>query len=88
MTSSCIYFLSLTFVIYATLGQLLPQKNGDDAKSKEISRKINFKAAVICSEEGNCTCLFEKLALIVKCTSVGDKFDKISAKLPEKTTHL
>ena len=43
---------------------------------------------VLCSEEGNCTCLFERLGVTVKCSSVGDKLDGIAFELPQTATHL
>ncbi|PFX34734.1 Protein sidekick-1, partial [Stylophora pistillata] len=45
-------------------------------------------SGVLCSEALNCTCIFEKNGFTVKCTSAGDKLDKIGSELPQTTTHL
>ena len=76
-------FFSLNFFIYTISGQLSPGKSCNDAKNN-----IRLKAAVMCSETGNCTCLFGKLDVTVKCTSVGDELYKIASGLPRTTTHL
>lgn len=54
-----------------------PPKSGDDKSS-----------GVLCSEVLDCTCLFEELRVIVKCTSAGDKLDKIGFQLPKTTSQL
>ena len=82
------HVFALTFAICTTLGQLLPRKSGDGINGEKIASKRGFKAAFMCSEAGNCTCLFEKLAVVVECTSARDKLDAITSDLPQTTTHL
>lgn len=79
---------SLTFVISATSAQLRPQEHGNDDFSYGDSAGSNFESAALCSEAGNCTCLFQKFYVIVKCTSAGDKLEEIAKDLPKTTTHL
>lgn len=43
---------------------------------------------VLCSEAGNCSCLFEKTRVTVECFSVGDNFDEIASEIPKTSTHL
>lgn len=75
-------FTLITFFISTNSEIFKPPKKGVGKNSDEKS------SGVLCSEELNCTCLFEKLRVIVKCTSAGDKLDKIAFQLPQTTTQL
>lgn len=83
-----IHIFAVIFLIYVTSEQLLPQKSNNGAKSQDIASESEFNAAVICSQAGNCTCLYEKHGVTVKCASAGKDIDKIVLELPETTTHL
>ena len=77
-----IYILALPiFVISATSEILRPRRSSDLSGRNEGS-------GIVCTKAGKCTCLFESLRVTVKCTSVGDKFDKVASELPKRTTHL
>ena len=43
---------------------------------------------ILCSIKGNCSCLFKRFDVTVRCTSVGNKLDEIASELPSTTTHL
>lgn len=81
-------FALLNFVISATFAQLQPQERGNDDYSYGYRTGSNFESAALCSEAGNCTCLFKKPHVIVKCTSAGDKLKEVAKDLPKTTTHL
>lgn len=78
-----IHTLALLHIVFlATLEQLEPRKRGNSVvRSKNGSE-------VLCSEAGNCTCLFEEHSVTVKCTSAGDNLDKVAPELPKTTTQL
>ena len=82
-------FALLTFVISATLAQLQPQGsvNGEPRHDRGYDGS-HFGSVVLCSEAGNCTCVFEKFRVIVKCTSVGDKLGELAYEFPQTTSHL
>ena len=80
----------LTYVIFATLAAVplqVQESLNSDASDGE-GAESRYESEVLCSDAGNCTCLFEKSHVTVKCTSVGDNLDEIASKLPETTTHL
>lgn len=78
-------FALLTFVIFTTSALLQPRKTGNN----EGGDKGSFlESAIFCSKAANCTCLFEKFRVTVKCTSAGDNFDEIAFELPHTATHL
>ena len=86
-----IRFLTLlTYVIFATSAavQLQVQESFNSNVSDGEGAESRFESEVLCSDAGNCTCLFEKSHVTVKCTSVGDNLDEIASKLPETTTHM
>ena len=61
----------------------------DVARSGENSSESGSnESTFLCSKAGNCACLFKRPSVTVKCTSAGDKLDKIASELPPKTTHL
>lgn len=70
------------FFVYATSEQLSLQKGGNSTSRSDDN------SGVLCSETGNCTCLFEEFDVIVKCTHAGDKLEKFASELPKTTTHL
>lgn len=72
----------LNYLVSVTSMQFSPQK------SRESARSGKNGSGFMCSEVGNCTCLFEKLRVTVECTSVGKKLAKIASELPPTTTHL
>lgn len=80
----------LTLVISSTSSavQLRLQESLNSEASDGEGAGSRFESEVLCSEAGNCTCLFEKFHVTVKCTSVGDKLDEIASDLPQTTTHL
>ena len=84
------FFVLLTLVISETSAQLRPQMrdnvNGEDGDEGNARRRL--ESAFLCSEAGNCTCLFEKFQVTVKCNSAGEKLDVIAPELPKATTHL
>lgn len=95
-------FALWVIVISATSVPLWAQKRGNGdrrgeygliggfggADGGEESSDNGSESAFLCSYAGNCTCVFTKLGVTVKCTSVGNELDKIAYKLPETTTHL
>ena len=80
----------LTYVIFATLAEVQLQVqesfNSDASNGERVESR--FESEVLCSDAGNCTCMFEKSHVKVKCTSVGDNLDEIASKIPKRTTHL
>ena len=83
-------FFLWSFVISATSQQRQPKKRpgSDTGRDVDSAGSGSELGAILCSEAGNCTCFFEELRVTVKCTSAGDKLDKIAFELPETTTHL
>lgn len=81
-------FALLTLAISTTLAELWLQESSNGESSDDSGAGRLFESAVLCSEAGNCTCLFAKPHVIVKCTSTGDKLDKILSELPETTTQM
>ena len=79
-------FAILTFVISAKPAQLQSQQKGKTGVDGSARSHINFE--ILCTEAGNCTCLFEKLNVTVKCTSAGHKLEEIISELPKTTTNL
>lgn len=75
-------FILMAFFIPTDSEILKPPKSVVGKSSDDKS------SGVLCSEALNCTCLFEELRVIVKCTSAGDKLDKIAFQLPQTTTQL
>ena len=78
----------LAFIIFATSAQLRAQERDNGKPVDKGSSGSQFESAILCSEEGNCTCLFGELHVTVKCVSAGDRLDKIASKFPQATTHL
>lgn len=72
----------LSFVVSETSEQLSFQIRGN-----EVGRSKNG-SGVLCSEAGNCTCMFEELGVFVKCTTAGSELQQIISALPERTAHL
>lgn len=83
-----LFFALLTFVISTSSAQLRLRKSSKSEADDISSAGSRSGSAVLCSEAGNCTCLFEKFHVAVKCTSAGDKLDEIASELPQNTTHL
>lgn len=76
------------FLISVTLEQSWAQENGISDSGGNKTSGNGTESAFLCSSDGNCTCAFERLGVIVKCTSVSDKLEKIAFELPQRTTHL
>lgn len=75
-------FTLMAFLISTNSEIFKPPKSGVGKSSDENN------SGGLCSEALNCTCLFEELRVTVKCTSAGDKLDKIAFQLPQTTTQL
>lgn len=76
-------FASLTLVIFATSVKL---RNGEVSDEGGVGSRPS--AAVLCSEAGNCICLYDALNVTVICTSAGDRLNEIASELPQTTTNL
>lgn len=81
-------FALLTFLTVTTSLQLWPQGRGNSEAGNKGSAGRPFQFDDLCSKAGNCTCLFERYHVTVKCTSAGDKLGEIASELPQSTTHL
>ena len=86
MRSHRIYLFVLTLIIFERSNQLWAQES-DDSYGGDDNSSIDG-SEVLCSKAGTCICRFEGLDVTVKCTSAGDKLDKIVSDLPPTTTHL
>lgn len=77
------------FVISVTSKQLQARESGNGELNGGYSSRRELESSYrLCSEVGNCTCLFEGHRVTVKCTSVRNNFDEIASKLPTTTTQL
>lgn len=81
-------FASLTLVIFATSVKLRSQEKDNGEVSDEGGVGSRPSAAVLCSEAGNCICLYDALNVTVICTSAGDRLNEIASELPQTTTNL
>ena len=75
-------FALLNAVVFGTSEQLRLKNIGSGAGRGDKG------SGGLCSEAGNCRCLFKELEVIVKCVSGGSKLHQIASKLPRTTTHL
>lgn len=84
-------FLALVTLVISSTSfavQLRLQESLNSEASDGEGAESRFESEVFCSKAGNCTCLFEKYHIEVKCTSIGDKLDEIASELPQTATHL